>query len=62
MISMLEQLPYRFIVSKGPRGDQLGELPANCDGANFVPQRSVLSSVQLAIHHGGNNTLRYVVD
>lgn len=57
LIDMLGQLPYRFIVSKGPRGDLLGDLPANCEGANFVPQRSVLATVQMAIHHGGNNTL-----
>ena len=57
MVAMLAQLPYRFIVSKGPAGQELDPLPANCDGANFVPQRSVLGVVQLAIHHGGNNTL-----
>jgi hypothetical protein len=57
LIAMLEQLPYRFIVSKGPRGDELGDLPANCAGSNFLPQRSVLATVQMAIHHGGNNTL-----
>jgi MGT family glycosyltransferase len=47
--------PYRFIVSMGPRHDEL-ELADNLWGAEFVPQTSVLPLVDLVITHGGNNT------
>lgn len=56
MTSMLADCPHRFIVCKGPLHDQY-ELPDNMWGEKFVPQLEVLSSIDLIITHGGNNTL-----
>lgn len=56
--SVLDSLadgPYRVIVSKGPRHDEF-DLPANCWGAEFLPQTRILPLVDLVITHGGNNT------
>ena len=54
-LAVLAGTPYRFIVSMGPRHDEL-ELADNMWGAEFVPQTSVLPLVDLVITHGGNNT------
>jgi MGT family glycosyltransferase len=54
-LTALATTPYRFIVSMGPRHDEL-ELADNMWGAEFVPQTSVLPLVDLVITHGGNNT------
>jgi MGT family glycosyltransferase len=54
-LAALAAEPYRFIVSMGPRHDEL-ELADNLWGAEFVPQTSVLPLVDLVITHGGNNT------
>jgi MGT family glycosyltransferase len=54
-LAVLADTPYRFIVSKGPRHDEL-ELGDNMWGAEFVPQTSVLPLVDLVMTHGGNNT------
>ena len=54
-LAVLAEEPYRFIVSMGPRHDEL-ELAGNMWGAEFVPQTSVLPLVDLVITHGGNNT------
>ncbi|NP_001310091.1 sterol 3-beta-glucosyltransferase-like [Tetranychus urticae] len=54
-IKILSKCPHRFIVSKGPKGDQL-ELGPNMWGENYVDQISVLEVVDLVITHGGNNT------
>lgn len=48
-------LPHRFIVSKGPFGDQY-DLPDNMCGAQYLPQTNVLQVVDLFITHGGNNS------
>ena len=56
LINYLADSPHRFIVSKGMLGDEY-DLPLNCWGANFVPQTAVLKVVDLAIIHGGNNSL-----
>lgn len=56
LTSMLADNPNRFIVCKGPLHNQY-ELPANMWGDKFVPQLQVLTSVDLIITHGGNNTL-----
>ena len=56
LINYLSESPHRFIVSKGMLGDEY-DLPENCWGANFVPQTAVLKVVDLAIIHGGNNSL-----
>ena len=56
LIGFLSSSPHRFIVSKGAFGDKY-ELPDNFWGDNFVPQTAVLKVVDLAIIHGGNNSL-----
>ena len=56
LIGFLSSSPHRFIVSKGAFGDQY-KLPDNFWGDNFVPQTAVLKVVDLAIIHGGNNSL-----
>jgi len=56
LIASLSDRAYRAIVSMGPQHDQL-ELPENMAGAEFLPQTSILPRVDLAITHGGNNTV-----
>jgi len=56
LLNILAKSRHRFIVSKGPAGDEL-ELPANCWGENDLPQSRVLPLVDLVITHGGNNTV-----
>ena len=56
LIGFLSSSPHRFIISKGAFGDKY-ELPDNFWGDNFVPQTPVLKIVDLAIIHGGNNSL-----
>jgi MGT family glycosyltransferase len=56
LIETLSSTPHRVIVSKGPQHDQL-ELADNMTGAEFLPQTSILPQVDLAITHGGNNTI-----
>ncbi|XP_053208074.1 uncharacterized UDP-glucosyltransferase YdhE-like [Panonychus citri] len=55
MISILSKSPHRFIVSKGPKGDEI-ELPSNMWGQNYVNQIAVIKVVDMVITHGGNNT------
>jgi len=56
VIGCLAETPHRYIVSKGPRHDEI-ELPANMTGSEFLPQTSVLPMCDLVITHGGNNTI-----
>ncbi len=56
LVAELAEAPYRFIVSKGPQGDEF-ELAPNMVGAEFLPQTKVLPQVDLVITHGGNNTV-----
>ena len=56
LIASLADAPYRVIVSMGPQHDEL-ELAANMTGEEFLPQASILPQVDLAITHGGNNTV-----
>jgi UDP:flavonoid glycosyltransferase YjiC (YdhE family) len=56
LVDALGRTRHRFIVSKGPQHDQY-ELADNMDGAEFLPQPSVLPQVDLVITHGGNNTV-----
>jgi len=55
LVEVLGTTRHRYIVSKGPRHDEL-ELPDTMWGAEFVPQTSVIPLVHLVITHGGNNT------
>lgn len=55
VIDALAEQPYRVIVSKGPRHEEI-ELADNMWGAEFLPQTRILPLVDLVITHGGNNT------
>ncbi len=55
LVDVLSRTPHRYIVSKGPRADEL-ELPDNMWGEARVPQTSIVPLVDLVITHGGNNT------
>jgi UDP:flavonoid glycosyltransferase YjiC (YdhE family) len=48
--------PYRFLVSKGPRHQEL-DLAPNMWGAEMLPQTQVLQKVDAVVTHGGNNTI-----
>jgi MGT family glycosyltransferase len=56
LIEVLSKTRHRYVVSKGPRADEL-ELADNMWGDVRVPQTSILSEVDLVITHGGNNTV-----
>ncbi len=55
LVDVLSRTPHRYLVSKGPRADEL-ELPDNMWGEGRVPQTSIVPLVDLVITHGGNNT------
>jgi MGT family glycosyltransferase len=56
LVDVLSRSRHRFIVSKGPRADEL-ELADNMWGAARLPQTSIIPEVDLVITHGGNNTV-----
>ena len=56
VVNALKDTPHKYIVSKGPRHDEL-ELPENMYGERYLPQTSILPMVDLVITHGGNNTM-----
>jgi len=55
LVSVLAETPHRYIVSKGPRADEI-ELPDNMWGEARLPQTSIIPRCDLVITHGGNNT------
>lgn len=55
LIGAMADQPYRVIVSKGPRHEEI-KLADNMWGAQFLPQTKILPLVDLVITHGGNNT------
>lgn len=55
LVDVLSRTPHRYIVSKGPRADEI-DLPDNMWGEGRVPQTSIVPLVDLVITHGGNNT------
>jgi UDP:flavonoid glycosyltransferase YjiC (YdhE family) len=55
LVDVLGRTPHRYVVSKGPRHDEL-ELAPNMAGAEFLPQTRVIPLVDAVITHGGNNT------
>src|SRR5437764_2552424 len=56
LIGALAKTPHRYLVSMGPQHEAI-ELADNMDGAEFLPQTSILPVVDLVITHGGNNTV-----
>jgi len=55
LVAVLAETPHRYIVSKGPRADEL-DLPDTMWGEGRLPQTSIIPKVDLVITHGGNNT------
>jgi MGT family glycosyltransferase len=55
LVSVLADTPHRYVVSKGPRADEL-DLPDNMWGEARVPQTSIIPVCDLVLTHGGNNT------
>jgi MGT family glycosyltransferase len=55
LVAVLAETPHRYIVSKGPRADEL-DLPENMWGEARVPQTSIIPLCDVVITHGGNNT------
>ena len=56
LISALSTSPHKYIVSTGPRHEQLlggKPLPTNMWGGPFLPQTSIIPHVELVITHGG---------
>ena len=56
LISLLGKTEHKYIVSKGPRHDEL-KLPGNMYGDRYLPQQKILPHVELVICHGGCNTV-----
>jgi MGT family glycosyltransferase len=56
LVDALTDTPYRVVVSKGPRHDEL-DLADGMIGEEFLPQTSVLRHADVVITHGGNNTV-----
>ncbi|HKG56592.1 MAG TPA: nucleotide disphospho-sugar-binding domain-containing protein [Candidatus Limnocylindrales bacterium] len=56
LVDVLGQTDHRVIVSKGPLADEI-RLADNMTGESFLPQPAILPLVDLAITHGGNNTV-----
>lgn len=59
LLDMLDRLPYRYIVSLGPKGERIRLPSSKFIGYKFVNQLGVLQNpdLKLMITHGGNNTL-----
>lgn len=56
VVSVLAQLPYRFILSGGPLINEL-KLGENTYSEKYLPQLAILQIVECAVTHGGNNSL-----
>jgi MGT family glycosyltransferase len=56
LVDLLAATPHRVVVSKGPQHDQI-ELRERMWGEEIVPQPAILPHVDVAITHGGNNTV-----
>ncbi|MFN0155941.1 MAG: glycosyltransferase [Gaiella sp.] len=55
LVDVLAETPHRYIVSKGPRADEIS-LPDNMWGEARLPQTSIIPLVDLVVTHGGNST------
>ena len=59
LVAILAETNHKYIVSKGPLHAQY-QLASNMWGAEFLPQTTIVSAVDLVITHGGNNTVTEV--
>jgi MGT family glycosyltransferase len=55
LIDVLSRTPHRYVVSMGPQHTEY-TLADNMIGTEFLPQTTLLPSVDAVITHGGNNT------
>jgi len=55
LVDSLGRTPHRYVVSMGPRADEL-QLAPNMAGAEFLPQTRIIPLIDAVITHGGNNT------
>ena len=56
IIGEMAKLPYRVLVNVGDYLDAYHDLPPNVQVRDWFPQPTLISKVDLVIHHGGNNT------
>lgn len=56
LIGALGRMPYRALVNVGDHKDQYTELPPNVIIDSWFPQPAVIPQIDVAIHHGGNNS------
>ena len=56
IIDEMVETPYRVLVNVGDYLDAYHDLPPNVQVQEWFPQPTLISKVDLVIHHGGNNT------
>ena len=56
IIKELADTPYRVLVNVGDYRDAYSDLPPNVQVKDWFPQPTLISKVDMVIHHGGNNT------
>jgi len=56
IIREMGKLPYRLLVNVGEYLDAYRDLPPNVQVKDWFPQPTLISKVDMVIHHGGNNT------
>lgn len=56
LIALIGKTRYRALVNVGDYEDSYSDIPDNVKIASWYPQPSVIPQVDLAIHHGGNNS------
>ena len=56
LISSLSKMEYRVLVNVGDYLEAYDNVPDNVHLASWYPQPSVISQIDGAIHHGGNNS------
>ncbi len=56
IIDELGKTEYRVLVNVGDYADAYSGLPANVHIESWFPQPTVISQMDMVIHHGGNNT------
>jgi MGT family glycosyltransferase len=56
LIDELGKTRYRALVNVGDYMDAYSDLPGNVQVSNWFPQPTLISQVDMVIHHGGNNT------